>query len=220
MAEHHPEPKPIPTPDNFPITWDDPEDARLPLNQDRQHAPTPLTPLSGWLAQHHWGPGSSVGMAAVGQPQTLNIRRVHTYYYLAVTPSLPMEQMEEAGKKAEAGLKAALPVFADRWDNEWLPEVRSYHDKWNAFDLLSASATELLEHLTWTLDTFRRIWDIHFEVMIPALVGPSMLLDLYSDLIEGAGPMDSYKLTQGFDNSSLRAGEDLWKLCQTAAGSE
>jgi|AP95_1055475.scaffolds.fasta_scaffold11116_3 hypothetical protein len=36
MAEHHPEPKPIPTPDNFPITWDDPADAHLPLNQDRQ----------------------------------------------------------------------------------------------------------------------------------------------------------------------------------------
>jgi hypothetical protein len=48
MAEHHPEPKPIPTPDNFPITWDDPADAHLPLNQDRQHAPSPLTPLSGW----------------------------------------------------------------------------------------------------------------------------------------------------------------------------
>ena len=220
MAEHHPEPKPIPTPDNFPITWDDPADAHLPLNQDRQHAPTPLTPLSGWLAQYHWAPGASVGMAAIDQPLMFNIRRVNTYYYLAVTPSFPMEEMEEAGKKAEAGLKAALPVFADRWDNEWLPEIRSYHDKWNAFDLPSASTTELLEHLTWTLDTFRRIWDIHFEVMIPALVGPSMLLDLYSDLIEDAGPMDAYKLTQGFDNSSLRAGEDLWKLSQTAAGSD
>ena len=56
--------------------------------------------------------------------------------------------------------------------------------------------------------------------MLPALVGPSMLLDLYSDLIEGAGPMDAFKLTQGFDNSSLRAGEDLWKLSQTVVDSD
>ncbi|MCI0874277.1 MAG: hypothetical protein J4N79_08400 [Chloroflexi bacterium] len=218
-AEHQ-EPRPIPAPDNFPIEWDNPEDSHLPLNQDRQHAPTPLTPLSGWLAQHHWAPGSSVGFAALDQPLMMHIRRINTYYYLAVTPSVPMEQMAEAGKKAEASLKAALPVFADRWDNEWLPEIRSCHDRWNAFDLPAASDSELLQHLTWTLDTFERFWDIHFEVMIPALVGPSMLLDLYSDLIEDAGPMDAYKLTQGFDNTSLRAGEDLWKLSQTAADSD
>ena len=128
--------------------------------------------------------------------------------------------MEEAGPKAEAGLKAALSTFADQWDNEWLPEVRGHHDKWNAFDLPAASDSELLDHLTWTLETFERQWEIHFELMIPALVGPSMLLDLYNDLFEDAGPMDAYKLTQGFDNSSLRAGEDLWKLSQVAAESQ
>ena len=222
-AEHsaeHPEPKPIPTPDNFPIEWDDPEDSHLPLNQDRQHMPTPMTPLSGWLAHHHWGRGSSAGMAALDQPLMFHTRRVNTYYYMAVTPSIPMEQMAEAGPKAEAGLKAALPVFADRWNNEWLPEVRSYHDKWNAFDLPAATDSELLEHLTWTTDTFARLWAIHMQLVLPALVGPSMLQDLYSDLIEDAEPMDVYKLTQGFDNNSLRAGEDLWKLSQTAAGSD
>jgi phosphohistidine swiveling domain-containing protein len=139
---------------------------------------------------------------------------------MAVTPSLPPEQMEEAGHKVEESLKALMPTFADRWTNEWLPEVRAYLDKWNAFELQSASDFELTDHLTWTLDTFARLWDIHFEVMVPALVGPSMLLDLYNDLFEDAGPMDAYKLIQGFDNSSLRAGEDLWKLSQIAAASE
>jgi pyruvate,water dikinase len=220
MAEHHPEPQPIPAPDNFPITWDDPADAHLPLNQDRQHAPLPLTPLSGWLADNHWGRGSTAGMDAISQPLQLQTRRINTYYYLSVTPSVPMEQMEEAGHKAEETLKALIPTYADRWTNEWLPEVRAHHDKWNAFDLAGASDFELVDHLTWTLDTFARFWDIHFQVMVPALVAPSMLLDLYNDLIEGAGPMDAYKLTQGFDNSSLRAGEDLWKLSQIAASSE
>jgi hypothetical protein len=39
-----------------------------------------------------------------------------------------------------------------------------------------------------------------------------MLQDLYTDLIEDANEMDSYKLQQGFDNSSLRTDKDLWKL--------
>jgi len=56
--------------------------------------------------------------------------------------------------------------------------------------------------------------------MIPAFVGPSMLQDLYTDLIEDANEMDSYKLQQGFDNSSLRTDKDLWKLSQTAKGSD
>jgi rifampicin phosphotransferase len=195
-------------------------DSHLPLNQDRQHAPSPITPLSGWLADNHWGRGSSAGLGNIGQPLMMHTRRINTYYYMAVTPSVPMEQMAEAGQKAEEGLKALMPVYADRWRNEWLPEIRSHHDKWNAFDLQEASDFELLDHLNWTLDTFARLWDIHFQLMVPALVGPSMLLDFYNELIEDAGPMDAYKLTQGFDNTSLRAGEDLWKLSQVAAKSE
>ena len=104
--------------------------------------------------------------------------------------------------------------------NEWLPEIRGFHDQWNAFDLRGASDSELLDHLDWTLETFARLWNIHFQVMIPALVGPSMLQDLYTDLFEDSDPMDSYKLQQGFDNSSLRADEDLWKLRQSAKGSD
>ena len=220
MAEHHPEPKPYPVPDNFPVTWDDPADAHLPLDQDRQHAPTPITPLSGWLAHNYWGPGASDGLKAGGQPIMMHVRRVNTYYYMGVTPAVPMEQMQEAGQKAEAALKGNLPVYGDRWANEWLPEIRGLHDKWNAFNLQAASDSELLDHLDWTLKTFQRFWDIHFQVMVPALVGPSMLQDLYTDLIEDATEMDSYKLQQGFDNSSLRADEDLWKLSQTAKGSD
>jgi pyruvate,water dikinase len=139
---------------------------------------------------------------------------------MGVTPSIPMEEMAEAGQVAEASLKAAIPTFAERWTNEWLPEVKSYHDKWNAFDLPAASDSELLDHLTWTTDTFARLWSIHFQLLVPALVGPSMLQDLYADLFEDADPMEAYKLAQGFDNSSLRAGEDLWKLSQTVQNND
>jgi hypothetical protein len=35
MAGHHPEPKLIPIPPEFPVIWADPEDEQLPLVQDR-----------------------------------------------------------------------------------------------------------------------------------------------------------------------------------------
>ncbi|MCH8115638.1 MAG: hypothetical protein IIB25_09185, partial [Chloroflexi bacterium] len=145
---------------------------------------------------------------------------INTYYYNAIVPAVPPEQMEEAGKQAEEALKIAISRFAERWDNEWLPELRGYQDRWNAFDLNGATDEGLLAHLDWTLETFKRLWDIHFQVMIPALVAPSMFLDLYTDLIEGTSQMDAYKLMQGIDNNSLRAGDDLWALSRSAAGSD
>ena len=73
---------------------------------------------------------------------------------MGVTPSVPMEQMQEAGQKAEATLKSQLPIIAERWNNEALHEIRGYHDKWNAFNLTGASTSDLLAHIDWTLNTF------------------------------------------------------------------
>ena len=97
MTVHHPGPTVIPIPDNFPVSWDDPGDSHLPLMQDRQHAPNPITPLTGWLVAGHGGDGVIAGFAAVKQPVKMLIRRINTYYYNAIVPAVPPEQMEEAG---------------------------------------------------------------------------------------------------------------------------
>jgi phosphohistidine swiveling domain-containing protein len=70
------------------------------------------------------------------------------------------------------------------------------------------------------LQDIKRLWMIHFEVMLPALVAPSLFLDLYTDLVEGTTQMDAYKIMQGIDNNSLRSGDDLWTLSRTAVGSD
>lgn len=220
MAEHHPEPTPIPLPPDFPVTWSEPGDAHLPLMQDRQHAPSPITPLSGWVTENYWGKGASAGLAAAGQPISALIRRVNTYYFLAIVPSVPPEQMAEAGKHAEETLKQSIGTFATRWDEEWLPELKGYHNTWDAFDLAGSSTDDLLKHLDWTLDTFARIWDIHFEIAVPFLVAPSMFHDLYSDVFGETEALHSYKLLQGVENASFIAGRELWSLSQTAENEE
>ena len=47
MTTHEVTPTLIPIPADFPVTWSNPEDAKLLFRQDRQHAPNPITPLSG-----------------------------------------------------------------------------------------------------------------------------------------------------------------------------
>ncbi|MCH7641901.1 MAG: hypothetical protein IIC30_01340, partial [Chloroflexi bacterium] len=216
MSEQHPEPKPFPISPDFPITWANPEDANLPWMHDRQHAPGPITPLSGWVCENYWGKGSSAGLAAAGQPIGIRIAHINTYYYNSIFPTIPPEQMAEAGRRAEEMLKQAIPTFAKRWDEEWLPELQGYHKTWDVFDLSGASVDELLAHLDWSLDTYARLWDIHFEVAIPFLVAPSMFHDLYQDVFGEAESLHSYKLLQGIENFSFVAGRELWSLSQKA----
>ena len=202
MAEHHPEPTLIPIPPEFPVTWANPEDENLPLVQDRQHAHNPVTPLTGWIWEKHASKVSSAGFAAAGQPIAMVLRRVNSYYYMAIVPTVPPEKMEEAVHHAEETLKGSIPTFANRWEEEWLPELKGYHDTWNKFDLAGASTQELLDHIEWSLGRYERLWDIHFEIAVPFLVAPSMFHDLYEDVFGESDALHSYKLLQGVENAS------------------
>jgi len=133
---------------------------------------------------------------------------------------VPPEKMTEAGKHAEETLKVSIGTFVQRWDDEWLPELKGYHDTWDSFDLSGASVDSLLEHLDWTLDTFARLWDIHFQIAVPFLVAPSMFHDMYSDVFGETEALHSYKLLQGIENASLVAGRELWSLSQSADSDE
>ena len=210
----HPEPTVIPIPDGFPITWDPPEMVDLLFMQDRMHAPVPITPLTGWLNSYPFAVGANRGFATAGQPLMFVIRRYNTYYYFAIAPSIPPEQMEAAGRRAEETLNELLPTFGDRWDNEWLAEVKGILDYWSRFDLSAASDAALLEHLDEALKKYERLWDIHFIIAAPFLTGPSMFVDMYNDLLEPDDPLEAYELLYCDHNMSLEVGYALWELSQ------
>ena len=210
----HPEPTVIPLPDDFPIEWDPPEHVDLLFMQDRMHAPVPITPLTGWLNSYPFADGANKGFATAGQPLMFVIRRYNTYYYFAIAPSIPPEQMEAAGRHAEETLNKLLPTFGGRWDNEWLAEVKGILDYWSRFDLSAASDAALLEHLDEALKKYERLWDIHFIIAPPFLTGPSMFVDMYNDLLEPDDPLEAYGLLYCDHNMSLEVGYALWELSQ------
>ena len=214
MAEQHPEPTVIPIPDEFPIVWDPPEMVDLLFMQDRMHAPVSITPLAGWLSIYSFADGANRGFATAGQPLKFVMARFNTYYYFTVAPSVAPEEMEEAGRHAEATLTQLLPTFGDRWDNEWLPEVKEILKTWSGFDLSAASDGELLAHLDEALDKYERLWDIHFIIAAPFMTGPSMFVDMYNDLLEPDSELEAYDLLYCDHNMSLEVGYVLWDLAQ------
>ncbi len=209
-----PAPKPYPLPPDFPVTWPDPAMAMAPWQQDRMHMPDPATPMSSWLSIA-FAKGFSKGLASYSLPMGATTARINTYFYMSISPNVPPEMMPEMEVKAEPLLMAGVGNFWQRWEAEWLPELKRGWDDWSAIDQRALSDAELIaateKYITW----YERIWEIHFQLLVPALVGISSFQDIYKDLFPDAGALDAYRLLQGFDCMSLEAGRNLWSLSRT-----
>ena len=79
---------------------------------------------------------------------------------------------------------------------------------------------DLRAHLDETITRLTRLWDIHFLVVFPFLVGPSMFAEFYEDLFADKGPLGAYKLLQGFGNKTIDGGHALWELSRSALKDE
>ncbi len=210
-----PVPTPIPLPADFPIAWPDPAMAMATWQQDRQHVPEPIAPMSIWW-NTHFAVGMSAAFASLKVPLQGQAARINCYYYLAIGPSVPPEMMEAAGAEAEPLLIAGMMNFWDRWENEWLPELKQTWADWAGHDLKGATDQQLSAIADRGVALYERIWQIHFELLAPAFVGMSGFTDMFTELFPGKTALDAYRLMQGFDNKSLQAGRALWAVSRVA----
>ncbi|MEO8540488.1 MAG: PEP-utilizing enzyme [bacterium] len=206
-----PVPQTIPLPPDFPIQWPDPAMAMANWQQDRMHAPEPLTPMSEWLART-FAKGFSAGLAAYKLPLAVETARLNCYFFMAIGPNVPPEMMPEAGAAAEPHVIAGVANFWDRWQNEWLPEIKGLWADWAENDLAAATDAQLALYVDQLVEIYRRIWQIHFELLVPAFVGISSFQDLFTGLFPDKEPLEAYRLLQGFDNKSLEADRNLWAI--------
>ena len=128
----------IPVPANFPVTWADPDDERKFWNQDRSHAPNPLTPLDADLWVLVYGQIDPAGKS-YEMPVSIVSKIFNTYMYVSVSPFGPPEQMGEALERCEKQYDIEMGRFDSSWKNEWLPEIQSHLEWWASFDLSNAS---------------------------------------------------------------------------------
>lgn len=212
-------PPPLPIPDDFPVTWQDPSDEMAFWHIDPVHFPQTVTP-----AMEVFGDAFTIGVdrsfAAYEVPVRLMHRRINGYFYMGESLAVPPDQVEAQGAKAEARLKEAVATFPDRWQNEWLPEVKEHIAFWDEFDLAGASPEGLAAHYDETRERLARLWDIHFLLEAPAILAMSLFDEVFRDLLGDDDELNAFTLLQGFGNKTLASGHALWALSKKAVKSD
>jgi pyruvate,water dikinase len=235
----------IPTPENFPVTWENSEDHRMLWTSDPYHYPVPVAPLEYELTVAIYEDGGNKTIAEFNVPFQLIPQRINTYFYRSAAPTgAPpdgvIKMLNQArrfvpgivsafeNKAIEAMSKQYLPninpILDDLdgfWNQNLLPEVKRYLSEWESFDLERAAKPDLLAHLDRVITQAERIGVIHFTIHGPNIFAMSQFEELYCDLFgsEDNGASDAlsaYRLLQGFDNMILVGDRMLWELGRKA----
>lgn len=230
----------IPVSADFPVSWEDPEDARKLWRLDPIHYPSPIPALEHDLLQGWLVSGTERALASYNLPIRYSLRNINGYLYNSINPEntqpefaprliyqvkrlapgLVKRMEDKAGasiaRKYLKPVEARLNDLRAYWEEELLPEIVEMLRHWRNFNLEGASWPELLAHLEWTLEANERGGCLHSLISVPFLLGWSEFDELYNELFPDAGHFDSHKLTQGFDNQFLKGDRWLWSLGRKA----
>ncbi len=219
--QHGPAPgEQMPVPPDFPVVWENPGDEQLFWMHDAMHFPDPLTLLDDdalirTLERH----GFTKAAEFYEMPLRPHARRINTYHYRAMVPvTASPEEIEAIGKRSQERLETVMYQLNDLWREEFLPEIKQYLEYWDGFDLHGASMPELLSHLDETMNRLERLWEIHFRVVLPMGLAPSMFEEFYRDLFGTEDPFEAYRLLRGLDNKTVESGQMLWQLSRKVLG--
>ena len=210
-------PQPIPTPPDFPVTWERPGDEQIFWTFDRMHFPNPIPPLVDAFLEASIGDGLTAAFAHYDVPLRAESRRINTYHYESYVPRhLPPEELAAMGQRSQEKVGAAMGRLGETWRDEWYPAIRERLAAWERFDLPSAALPALRAHLDETLARHRELWQIHFRLAVPMLLSMSLFQEFYRDLFEDDDPFNAHRLLQGLGNETVRANRELWRLSRRA----
>ncbi len=202
------------------VKWEQPGDEQMFWQLDRMHFPNQISMMEDDFIHIFYSKGFFVAAEVYGAPIRPHVRRFFTRHYLAFAPlSLPHAELEELGKRFEQNLGKAIGGQKNRWENEFLPEIRSLIDDWEAFDLAGASDAQLLAHWDVTIQRLGRLSQIHFEIALPMLLSIGLFDEIYTDLFGAENPLESMRLLQGTPTMTTRMGQELWRLSRIASNS-
>lgn len=205
-----PHPGPIAASAEFPMQWENPEDALLFWNRDKLHYPGQTTPLNVSAHEKFITKGFNNAFRAYDIPIRIRILDINTHVYTA------LEGGGGGDWQPSAELSGAMAGIEELWETVWLPEIQQHLDYWESYDVAGATMSGLLEHWRETETRLERGWEIHFLLWLPMLMNIGEFVETYHDLFPDCGTFDAYSLLCGFASKGSESGQQLWELSRKA----
>ncbi|HJN91898.1 MAG TPA: hypothetical protein QGF05_04110, partial [Dehalococcoidia bacterium] len=207
-------PQPLPLPDDFPVTWNQPGDEQRFWAWDAMHQPYPITPLNATLTQPGFSEGAARAIAKLSMPiDELRYSVQNGYSYTSPRPVLlPPEEMEARfAEMQRLTMELGATVLQD-WRETFEPQVLTWCDEILDHDYDALSTEELARYVTTFYNTTVDLFDIHMRINIPPMNAVFGFEEFLGEILDPEAVIKSRLLQQGFDNKSVQYGGAIWDL--------
>ena len=200
---------------DFPVEWQDPEDAELSWKWDPIHSPLPLTPLC-WDLRKEIGEGFRRAFDVSGAPGYAVLRMFNGFMYSrpALFDGDPQVRAAVAARDAENRIDCIL----DLWNQQYRPEVEALTRATRAWCDDRLTLKQLVDRFDQVQAARRRLGELHMLTMGPANGAANRFIDFCQAEFGADGEQIASQVTQGFPNKALETGINLWNLSREALG--
>jgi pyruvate,water dikinase len=199
----------------FPITWTDPEDAKLVWRRDDAHQTGIRAPLSIEYSLK----GASYGMQKrdekLGPPVLTRFAAFNGRMYNSSKPLRPPDEMVRHQMDAVGRRRRLARRIRQDWDERYLPELDEIYVWMSALRPESMAREDAVNEWDDLWRRHRRAWVIHMLVTAGSYAVMDELGQTYHDLVGGPA-LDAFALTQGLAPSLQRMDKELAELAELA----
>ena len=133
---------------------------------------------------------------------------------------LLVKSEEEKQRREVEFRKAILPLIKD-YDGIWngfVKEILGRYEKLKELDVDTASNIELLDNFEETINTCRRMWEIHMYMMYGTYTAYILFENMCRELvgIDDTSP-SFHRIVSGFDNKVFQVDRRLWEFSKIAS---
>jgi phosphohistidine swiveling domain-containing protein len=185
---------------------------------DGTHSVPPWTPMFGWFWINFCRHGMQYGAEKLSLPTVKgwDWRFMNGGGYL----TLLLVKSEEEKQRRETQFRKAIMPFIEDYDGLWngfVEEILDRYAKLKALDLESATNIDLLDNFEDTINTCRRMWEIHMYMMYGTYTAYILFENMCREIakIDDTSPL-FHKLVSGFDNKVFQVDRRLWEFSKRA----
>lgn len=212
------EPQPIAPPDNFPVKWETPDDAKQFWQVDMMHWPHGVSPLQASMDLPAFIRGFNLAAQELCLPvKQVNFKIFNHYAYRTAEPwSTDEAEMGARMQQMQAKMMQHIPGLLDRWNDVYEPEVRELNDETFFGNYAAMGDRDLSALLEKLVAKRERSGELHFLAVLPAGGSVQFFEEVYGNLFGKPQGSEHLQLLQGFPNKSVEVGDALWHLASEA----